>query len=783
MTDAPRSSFGVPDTARVHTPPLLTGRIAELLDGKKVVMTGVTGFIGEQMLWKFLTDCPGTTTSVLVRRKGSVSAHERVSALLRKKIFADLVAAAGGVEELISSRIEVIEGDLPGVPDLPRDLDVLVHCAGDVSFDPPIDQAFATNVIGTKALLAKLREACSDDQGTLVKVPHYVHVSTAYTAGRRRGPIPEAEHAHNVDYEAETEAALAMAAHVEARSRTSEQLAVLRRQAEKEHQRAGYLTTSEDTERRRKEWVTGELVAAGTERARSLGWTDVYTFAKALGERVVTDHGHDMQVSIVRPAIVESSLKQPYPGWIEGFKMADPIILAYGRGQLPEFPASPDAVIDIIPCDFVVNAIVAVCATQPEVGEPEFYHCASGARNPLTFRGIYEHIRAYFEKNPYVKEQGSAELATWNFPGPEPVERLLWLADRGTRIGNRLLSYAPRGKKVRQWAVKLDKTTKQLQFLNKYFSLYGEYLQSELHFVDDCTLALHKSLHPADVDSFGFDSAGFDWYHYLQEVHAPAITDPARRMEAARRRRRNAPSTYKPLKPSEPGTLLAAFDLDGTLMVTNVVETYLWSRLPEQSLLQRAGTISQVAVRLPLLLGAERRDRGVFLRQFYRRYEGANLAALEQFVDERMAPFILDRTSPEAIRRIREHRDAGHTTVLLTGVIRPLTRPFEGLFDRIVAADLATDDSGICTGFLTSPPMVGESRSAWLNHYAALHGIDLAKSFAYADSHVDLPMLRAVGNPVAVSPDISLMRAARAEGWSIVEWPAHTTQPRWKLPS
>ena len=157
MTDAPRSSFGVPDTARVHTPPLLTGRIAELLDGKKVVMTGVTGFIGEQMLWKFLTDCPGTTTSVLVRRKGSVSAHERVSALLRKKIFADLVAAAGGVEELISSRIEVIEGDLPGVPDLPRDLDVLVHCAGDVSFDPPIDQAFATNVIGTKALLAKLR--------------------------------------------------------------------------------------------------------------------------------------------------------------------------------------------------------------------------------------------------------------------------------------------------------------------------------------------------------------------------------------------------------------------------------------------------------------------------------------------------------------------------------------------------------------------------------------------------------------------------------------------------
>lgn len=784
MANAPRSSFGVPDTARVHTPPLLTGRISELLDGKKIVMTGVTGFIGEQILWTFLSDCPGTTTSVLVRRKGSVSAHERVAALLKKKIFTSLVEQAGGVEELIAQRIEVLEGDLPHVPDLPRDLDVLIHCAGDVSFDPPIDQAFATNVIGTKALLSKLREACSDEAGNLIKVPHYVHVSTAYTAGRRRGPIPEAAHVHDVDYEAETEAALAMAAHVEAASRTSEQLAILRKQAEREHRRAGYLTTSEDTERRRKKWVHSELVAAGTERARSLGWTDVYTFAKAMGERVVADLGADMRVSVVRPAIVESSIKHPHPGWIEGFKMADPIILAYGRGQLPEFPASPDAVIDIIPCDYVVNAIVAVCATQPEIGEPEFYHCSSGARNPLTFLGIYHHIRSYFARNPYLKDQGSVPLATWKFPGPEPIERFLWLAEKGTAIGNKLLSFAPRGKQVRAWAQSLDKSSRQLDFLNKYLTLYGEYLQSELHFVDDCTLALHNSLSPDDVARFGFDSADIDWTYYIEDVHAPAITDPVRRLEAARGRRRAKASTYKEIKPkADDKTILAAFDLDGTLMVTNVVETYLWTRLPEQSLLERAATLGKVTAQLPLLLSAERKDRGVFLRQFYRRYAGADLAVLEDFVDNRLAPFILDRTSPEAIRRVREHRDAGHTTILLTGVIRPLTRPFEGLFDRIVAADLATDDNGICTGFLSGPPMVGESRSAWLNHYAALHQIDLADSFAYADSHVDLPMLQAVGNPVAVSPDIALMRAAKSHGWSIVDWPSHTTQPRWKLPS
>lgn len=783
MSPAPRTSFGASESTRLHTPPLLTGRIAELLAGKKIAMTGVTGFIGEQMLWKFLTECPDTTTAVLVRRKGSLSATQRVASLLKKKIFKDIVAEAGSVEELMAARIDVIEGDLPDAPELPRDIDVLVHCAGDVSFDPPIDAAFKTNVLGVKALLKRFRESCSDENGNLMRVPHYVHISTAYTAGRRRGPIPEAAHPHEVDYEAETQAALAMTDLVEARSRTSEQLTALRKEAEKLHRRAGYLTTSEDTERRRLAWVKKELVAAGTERARSLGWTDVYTFAKAMGEAVVADLCRDMQVSIVRPAIVESSLRYPHPGWIEGFKMADPIILAYGRGQLPEFPASPDAVIDIIPCDYVVNTIVAVCATQPKVGEPEFYHCSSGARNPLTFRGIYEHIRSYFSRHPYRDGQGSHQLATWNFPGPEPVERKLWFAEKGVAIGNRLLSFAPRGKKTRAAAQALDKTAKQLDFLNRYLGLYGEYLQSELHFVDDCTLALHNSLHEDDRETFGFDSGTLDWTHYLEDVHAPAITDPVRRLEAARRRRKARSATYRDLKAAEPGTVLAAFDLDGTVMTTNVIETYLWLRLPELSLTQRAGELMRVAAQLPNYLGAERKDRGVFLRQVYRRYEGAKLDELERFVDERLTPFVLDRTSPDAVRRIREHREAGHTTILLTGVIRPLTRPFEGLFDHIVAADLATDADGVCTGFLTGPPMVGDSRAAWLTHYAGLHGIDLSASFAYADSHVDLPMLRSVGNPVAVSPDIGLMRAAKESGWSIIDWPSHALQPRWKLPS
>ncbi len=141
---------------------------------------------------------------------------------------------------------------------------------------------------------------------------------------------------------------------------------------------------------------------------------------------------------------------------------------------------------------------------------------------------------------------------------------------------------------------------------------------------------------------------------------------------------------------------------------------------------------------------------------FYRRYRGLDLAALEQRVDTTMAPYILSRLSPDAVGRIQEHRAAGHTTILITGVVRTLTRPLAELFDVIVAAELDVDEDGLCTGYLTTPPLVGESRAAWIKHYASLHDIDLCRSFAYADSHSDLPMLQTVGQPVAVSPDISL---------------------------
>ncbi len=735
-------------------------RIVERLAGRKVLVTGLTGFVGEALLHLLLTEVPGVRIAALVRPRESASGEDRVRSLLAKPIFAGVADAAGGAAALASCRLEVLEGDLANVPPLPKDLDAVVHCAGDVSFDPPVDEAFATNVVGVRLLLERIAEV-----GRHV---HYVHLSTAYVAGRRRGTIPESPVDHAVDVEAELAWGLAQRQVIEHRSRAADLLAKTRANAEKEHGRAGMLTAAAPAEAERREWVRAELVRVGTERALSLGWTDCYTFTKGLGERVVEGYAATAPVSILRPSIIESALERPHPGWIEGFKMAEPLILAYGRGELPEFPAAADTIVDIVPVDHGVAAVVAVLTRPPETGRPEWFHVSSGARRPLKFIRLHDIVRDYFDAHPFeVGDRGATRLPEWRFPGAQAVERLLVTSERAHKVADYLVAHAPRGDRTRDIAQRLGRHQRRLEFLRRYLDLYREYAQAELRFSDTRTQALYDGLHPADREVFCFDTSVIDWEHYLGEVHCPSVTEPIRQLDAARGKRRTGGKAPRPVGD---GTGAAFFDMDGTLISSNVVETYLWLRLQEMDGGERFAELGRVAARLPGLVRADRQDRSTFLRKMYRDYAGARLADLDRIADEVLAAHVLSRLSPAGIRRVREHRAAGQPTVLITGAIRPLTRPLAPLFDHIEAADLAVDDRGVCTGFLDASPLAGESRAAWMRHWADENGVDLSGSFGYADSYSDLPLLAAVGHPVAVCPDISLFRHAKKNRWPVVDW-------------
>jgi HAD superfamily hydrolase (TIGR01490 family) len=741
--------------------PVTQPRIADALAGKKVLLTGVTGFVGEALLERILHDLPDTSVVVVVRARGGASAEQRVQHLLTKPAFQRLRARDGdeAVDALVGTTITVLEGDLPHVPELPSDLDLVVHCAGEVSFDPPIDDGFATNLHGSLALLDAVRASGSR--------PHYVHVSTAYVAGRREGHVGEGRLEHHVDWRAEATAAERLRAQADDASRAPDQLEEFLREAEREHGRSGNLAVAEDADRRRREWVTKRLVDAGRERARTLGWTDCYTFTKAMAERAVEEAATDLSLTVLRPSIIESALEQPYAGWIEGFKMAEPLILAYGRGEMPDFPGVPDSTIDIIPIDYVVNATLAAAAQPPPAGEPAYYTVCSGARNPLTFRRLYELVRAYFTENPLEqRDRGAVRVPQWEWPGADRVEQLLRLGERAHKHADRLVTHLPRSGRTRGWAQSLDRQKRRLEFLRRYFDLYRPYVEAELHFSDTHTLALHQSLHPDDVATFGFDSADIDWAHYIAGVHTPAVTSTLRALTGGSRR----PAAPRRIEEGNGNNVVAVFDMDGTLLPSNVVESYLWLRLPELSGGARTREVVDVARALPRWLLTERRDRGAFLRSVYRRYEGADYEQLSRIVDEHVTDIVLGRLSAAATRAIREHRAAGHHTVLVTGAITPLTRPVAALFDEVVAAELAVGADGRCTGFLAAPPLVGESRAAWIRHRAAAEGWDLAASYAYADSASDLPMLRAVGHPVAVDPDIALSRIARRHRWPVEDW-------------
>ena len=745
------------------------GNISGALAGKHVLLTGVTGFVGEALLQLLLAELPEVRLTLLIRPQGTTGGLDRARTLLAKDIFASLPEDA---DTLLAGRVSVLEGDLADVPALPTDLDAVVHCAGDVSFDPPVDEGFRTNVVGTRDLLTRVRAAGPDI--------HYVHVSTAYVAGRRRGAVPEGPVDHDVDVEAELAWGLAQRTSVEHRSRSSVVLAKLRARAERDHGRAGPLTAAAATEERRKEWVKEQLVRVGTERARSLGWTDCYTFTKALGERVVEAHARTARVSIVRPSIIESALARPHPGWIEGFKMAEPLILAYGRGELPEFPAAGDTLVDIVPVDHVVGAIVAVLAHPPEPGDPAYFHLSSGARNPLTFRVLHQSVHAYFDEHPFeVDDRGAVRLPAWRFPGAQSVERLLASSEKAHKVADYVIGHAPRGERTRDLARKLDQQGRRLEFLRRYLDLYREYAEAELRFDDAHTVALFRSLDEDDRNRFAFDTAVVDWPYYLREVHCPSVTEPIRQLDKVRRERRKAPKKgLAVLQPVEEGGVAAFFDMDGTLLSSNVIETYLWMRLQDLSAAERASEVGRIAARLPGLIRAERRERSAFLRAIYREYEGASLTELDEVVDALLTEHVLGRLAPAAVRRVREHRAAGHTTILITGAVRPLTRPLAPLFDHVEAAELGVDERGRCTGFLAASPLVGESRAAWMRQWSADHGIDLARSFGYADSYSDLPLLQAVGNPVAVGPDVALFRHARRQRWTIADWPSSQVTAR-----
>ena len=543
-----------------------------------------------------------------------------------------------------------------------------------------------------------------------------------------------------------------------------------------EHGKAGPQRVAQASEEARREWVTKRLVDYGRLRAQSLGWPDVYTLTKALGERVAeqlwSESGH--RLSIVRPAIVEGALAHPYPGWIDGYKMADPLIIAYGRGILPEFPGLPDSVLDLIPVDFVVNAILAVAAAPPEPSNAAYFHVSSGARNPLPFRAMYEHVHEYFRHHPMPdSERGHIQVPSWRFPGTSQVERMLRTGERAVELAERTLLRMPASDRTRDWMGAVHRRQQDLEVLRKYADLYQSYTQAEVIYDDRMTHALHESLPAQRRSEHGFDAADIDWTHYLQGVHFPAVTELMRAFSARPRSRAGAASLVLP----ERQDVAAVFDLEGTVVASNAIEHYLWAKLatmPRSQLVGRSAGPGAVSCRD---ICGPSGATGVI--------SSAPSCAATKASTKRSCAGWSTTCSPRRCSSGRCPRQCAGFDIIATPAIGPCSSRGRSTCSSSRSRRCSTRSSpGTCTAATAcdrlsrdaAPGRRGKGGLAVASMPTTTASTCRAR-YAYGDSHSDRPLLELVGNPQAVNPDPYLFRHAKRRHWHIHRWGQHTQGP------
>jgi alcohol-forming fatty acyl-CoA reductase len=470
--------------------------VREALSGKHLLLVGGSGFIGKVWLASLLRDVPEVARiTVMLRPKGGCAAEVRLRDMLHgSPVFEGLEDLEG------AGRIDAVEGDVTrarlGLSDeafrsLTGTVDLVVSCAGLTEFNPDLRDALAVNVEGMIHLLDFTR-ACTD-AGLL-------HVSTCFVAGRREGRVREELHAfetpngQTLDPEKER-AAL--------------------------HATIAELGEKAVTEGGRRRPIRRAAIDAGLRRAKALGWPNIYTFTKALGEGLIATRGADLAVATVRPSIVETSTHFPWPGWNEGINTSAPLSYLLGT-PFRQLPVNERKCLDVIPVDTVCRGMTLVAAALAERVHPEVTQLATSASNPLPLGRAVELTalahRKHYRQIPQVKNWLLERLEAIPV-SRERYQRLsVPLQLRVVRAVNRVVSSLPGGRRPLLRAEKSLRRVQDLIDLYEPFLLDNEPVFEAIH-AELLSAALPEEEHA----TFAVEVRHLDWYDYWVNVHIPAL--------------------------------------------------------------------------------------------------------------------------------------------------------------------------------------------------------------------------------------------------------------------
>lgn len=484
------------------------GSIIDFLENKVILITGATGFLAKIFVEKILRVQPNVKKLyLLVRASDAKSALQRFNnEAVAKELFKVLKEKHGtdDLEKFLGEKVSPVAGDITcedlGIHDstlkaeMWRHVDVVVNAAATTNFDERYDVALNLNTFGAKNVL-NFAKKC-------VNIKLLLHVSTAYVSGERPGLMLETPYELGKSLNGRKGLDVD-----EERKIVEDTLKIIK----------------SDPDANEKS-IKLAMKHLGMQRANEYGWPNTYVFTKALGEMMIGHLKGDMPVVILRPTIVTSTFKQPFPGWVEGIRTIDSLALGYGQGRLTCFLGNTDAVYDVVPADMVVNAMIAAIAAHAnQTCSQTIYHVGSSVSNPVKFSRIQRSGYLYFAQHPWIGKDGKPvvvgevtvlkSMASFHryisLRYLLPLQLLLFL--------NLILCQA--------FAGTYKNLQRKINFVLRLVDLYKPYLFTRSFYDDMNTEKLRRLVRESgDEESvFYFDPRVIDWDDYFTNIHLPGV--------------------------------------------------------------------------------------------------------------------------------------------------------------------------------------------------------------------------------------------------------------------
>ncbi|HEY2973477.1 MAG TPA: AMP-binding protein [Pyrinomonadaceae bacterium] len=528
----------------------------EIFNDRKIFLIGSTGFLGKVTLSMLLHRFPNIgRVYVTVRARSQEESESRFwNSVITAPPFDPLRERYGSaLDGFIRDKVQVFGGDIAetnlGYTEeqaqaIADDIDVVLNSAGNVTFNPTLESALRTNVVGTQNVIAFTKR---------MKRPALIHVSTCFVAGNRSGPVwendpvvgyfPRKHELPGVEFDVEQEIkdCAKLAERVREEARDAMMVARFRELARKrlnEENRDAYDPDALGlaVARERKVWTRTRLTDLGVERSAWWGWPNIYTYTKALGEQLVAAETGIVR-SIVRPSIVESALRYPFPGWNEGFTTTAPIIFLVLKGQT-QIPANEKLILDITPVDQVASVMLAVAA-QACIEEPKLVHqAATGDSNPNNMDRIIGLVGLYKRKHFQEKDSGfklinevvarmepravsTSSFEKFSVPMfNSAAKKASSLLDRARPRwgGGRMVEVIDRMKTTVDRVEEITHETTEAFEMFRPFTIENAYI-----FRSDNVRSLFERIRKEEQGLLSWYPEKVDWYDYWLNVHLPGL--------------------------------------------------------------------------------------------------------------------------------------------------------------------------------------------------------------------------------------------------------------------